>query len=168
METSIISGIIGGVVAIFLGTFIAKRVKSAKVHGQLKFNSFMLILGVCCFAIVLLAVWALFNDADAREDTTELFSIIGLFVGFGFATIYVFGEYFGVRGDFDSNSIEFNTPWTGRKTERWEDLESLRLNAMASWYVLTFKSGKKIRLSTYLSGHGDVVELLESKGFKAY
>jgi predicted CDP-diglyceride synthetase/phosphatidate cytidylyltransferase len=35
-----------------------------------------------------------------------------------------------------------------------------------SWYILEFRSGNIIRLSTMLSGHGGVIERLDQMGFK--
>ncbi|MEX1666470.1 hypothetical protein [Zhongshania arctica] len=165
MDSSIISGLIGGVASVALCTYISKRVRTSQSVGKLKFGSFLVILAWCCLAFVGIAVWAFFNNADAWEKPSELYSIIGLFVGFGFASVYCFGEYFKVSGNFDTNGIDFTSPWTGRKVESWENLESIKFNSQANWYVLYFKSGKKIRLSSLLSGHGEVLEMLESKGF---
>ena len=166
MDSSIISGVVGGVVAVVLCTYISKKVSGSKGNGELRFGVFLAGFAWCSFAFVALAVWAFFNDNDAREKPGEMFSIIGLIIGFGFSSFYCFAEYFKVRGKFDDHGIEFYTPWTGRKIEAWSDLESIVLNEQASWYLLKFKSGKKIRLSKFLSGHGDVLELLRSKGYE--
>jgi len=165
MDSSIISGLIGGAVSVVLCTYISKSVRKSQAVGELQFGTFLIVLAWCCLAFVGLAVWAFFNDADAWEKPSELYSIIGLFVGFGIASVYCFGEYFKVRGRFDEKGIDFTSPWTGKKSESWEDLESIKFNSQANWYVLHFKSGEKIRLSSLLSGHGEVLELLESKGY---
>jgi hypothetical protein len=164
MNSSVISGLIGGLVSIVLCAYISKSVRSSKVEGELQFGTFLAVLAWCCLAFVGLAIWAFFNDADAWEKPGELYAIIGLFVGFGISSAYCFGEYFKVRGSFDENGIDFYTPWTGRKIESWNNLESVKFNSQANWYVLKFRSGKKIRLSSLLSGHGNVLELLKSKG----
>lgn len=52
-----------------------------------------------------------------------------------------------------------STPWTGLKRERWTDLVSVEFNDWSSWYTLTFASGKKIRLSSYLGGHLSALEM---------
>jgi len=163
MDSSIIFGLIGGSLSIVICTYISKSVRSSKIEGELKFGTFLIVLAWCCLAFVLLATWAFFNDEDAWEKPSEMISIIGLFIGFGIASIYCFGEYFKVSGSYDEHGIDFYTPWTGRKTESWNDLQSLHFNATANWYVLKFASGNKIRLSSLLSGHGDVLEILESK-----
>ena len=110
------------------------------------------------------APWLLFIDADVWEDRGELFAVIALIVGFGSGAGYCFAEYFLTRGGYNDERIEFYTPWTGRKTERWSDLVGVELNAQMSWFVLTFRSGTKIRISTMLSGHGGMLAVLEQKG----
>ena len=166
MDSSVISGLIGGVVTVILCTYISKNVTRSKVQGELRFGIFLIVLALCCFAFVVLTTWAFFNDNDAWEKPSEMASIIGLFVGFGLASLYCFSEYFRVKGKFDGVGIDFYTPWTGRKIEVWNDLQSIKLNSQMGWYVLSFKSGKKIRLSKLLSGHGGVLELLQSKGYE--
>jgi hypothetical protein len=49
------------------------------------------------------------------------------------------------------------------KQERWSDLVSVKLNDSANWYTLTFKSGNKIRLSRYLSGHLSALEMASAQ-----
>ena len=164
MNSAILSGLIGAVSAVIIGSYISKKARKSEIEGVLCFGSFLIVLAWCCIAFVLLAVWAFFYDADAWEKPSELYPIIGLFVGFGAAAIYCFGEYFKVQGAFDSEGIDFYTPWTGRKCERWEDLVSVKFNSQANWYVLLFKSGKKIRLSSLLSGHGEVLKIVRSNG----
>ena len=165
MDSSLISGLLGGLISVVLCTYISKNVRNSGVEGELQFGTFVVVLAWFCFAFVCLAVWAFFYDNDAWERPSELVAIIGLFIGFGIASIYCFGEYFKVRGSYDDNGIDFYTPWTGRKVELWQNIESIKLNSQANWYVLKFKSGNKIRLSNLLSGHGEVLDLLESKGF---
>lgn len=164
MDSSIISGLIGGIVSIAVCTYISKSVRKSEGKRVLKFGTLLVVLAWSCLAFVLFAVWGFFYDAEAWEKPSEMYAIFGIFVGFGVGAIYCFGEYFKVRGVFDDKGIDFYTPWTGRKAEKWENIESIKFNATANWYVLTFKSGKKIRLSNLLSGHGEVLEILNSQG----
>jgi len=165
MNSSLISGLIGGLASIVICTYISKSLRNSSDSGQLRFGTFLVVLAWCCFAFVLLATWAFFYDADAWEKPSELYSIIGLFLGFGVAAIYCFGEYFKVHGFYDEKGIDFHTPWTGSKIEKWENLTSAKFNSTANWYTLSFKSGKIIRLSNLLGGHGGVLKLLETKGY---
>lgn len=164
MGSSIVSGLIGGVLSVVICTYISKSMRKSETEGELKFGTFLVVLAWICMLFVVLAFLDFFYDADVWEKRSEFFSILGLIVGFGIGAIYCFGEYFKVRGEFDSKKIDFYTSWTGRKTESWDDLIEVKFNGFTNWYVLSFNSGKTIRLSNLLGGHGEVLELVKSKG----
>jgi len=154
----IISGLLGGVVAVFLTVYMSKHVGKPEAAGQLHFTKFMWGLAIACLLIAFLPI-----GLTLAGHEKELWAKVSLFIGFGAGAIYCFGEARFVRGSFDLKGIEFSTPWTGVKKEKWNDLVSIELNDMCSWYTLTFKSGKKIRLSKYLSGHNSALEIAERK-----
>ncbi len=116
----------------------------------------MWLLAIACLAFAVLPGIALFSDPEK-----QFWPKLALLVGFGIGAIYCFGEVALVRGTYDQEGIEFYTPWTGKKKERWKDLESAELNDWCSWYTLTFKSGSRIRLSRYLGGHMSALEKAE-------
>ena len=151
--SAIISGLIGGAIAAALTSYVARRVGKGTVPGQLRFGLLMWILAVAClgFSLLPIVITVLGNDGDFGAKAA-------LTIGFGVGAFYCFGEAAFVRGNFDSERISYSTPWTGSKSETWKDLESVTLNEWASWYTLTFKSGSKIRLSRYLSGHMSALE----------
>lgn len=151
--SAILSGLIGGAIAVGLTTYVAKRVGKASVPGQLRFGLFMWILAAGCLVFALLPVVATMLGNDK-----EFWAKVGLSVGFGVAAFYCFAEAAFVRGSFDREGISYSTPWTGSKNETWKDLESVVLNDWAGWHTLTFKSGRKIRLSRYLGGHLSALE----------
>lgn len=157
MLSAIISGVIGGLVSIAITSYVAKRVGNAAAPGELRFGLFMWLLGVACLAFALLpaavTIWT--------GDNKEFWAKAGLFVGFGAAAIYCLGEAAFVRGSFDGLGLQFSTPWTGVKKESWKDLLSVKFNASCSWYALTFRSGGKVRLSTYLSGHRAALDMAQ-------
>lgn len=160
--SAIVSGIIGGVVATLVTAYIAKTAGRAAAPGHLKYGGFMWGLAIACFAFALLPVvssWLYGHDKD-------FWAKVGLFIGFGFGAAYCFGEAGWVKGNFDHEFITFTTPWSGKKHERWQDLVSVELNGWCSWYVLTFKSGAKVRLSTYLSGHVAALDMVAAQAPK--
>lgn len=165
MDSSIISGLIGGLVATLIGVVATKAARRKITHGELKHSALIFILATVCIALSAFAVWIFFNDNDMHQKTSELISVIGLVVGFGLSGLVCFAEYFKVQGVFDAERIEFYTPWTGRKTELWDNLISAKFNPSMYWYTLKFKSGKTIRLSSYLLGHGEVLDILKQRGF---
>lgn len=164
MDSGIISGLIGGIVAVLIGKLVSQRAKQKITDGRLQHGVFILLLAIACAAIAMIATAALLFDKHVSEKSSELFSVIGLMAGFGIAALACFAEYFKVEGHFDNDGIEFRTPWTGYKKEHWDDLASARFNASMSWYTLTFRSGKSVRLSTFLAGHGEVLSLLKHRG----
>jgi len=166
MDSSIISGLIGGVVATLIGVVATKAARRKITHGELKHSALIFILAIVCIGLSAFAAWLFFYDNKVHQKTSELISFIGLFVGFGLSGLACFAEYFKVQGVFDSDRIEFYTPWTGRKTELWDNLVSAKFNSAMYWYTLKFKSGKTIRLSSYLLGHGEVLAILKARGFE--
>jgi hypothetical protein len=168
MDSSVISGLIGGLASVVICAYISAKVRGSAEQGTLRYGAWLIVLAWCCLAFVALAASALFIDRDVWVDRGELFAVLGLIVGFGAGAGYCFAEYFLTRGTYDDKGIDFYTPWTGRKTERWSDLSGAVFNAQSSWYVLTFRSGKKVRLSSMLSGHGGVLSLLEDRGFPVH
>lgn len=164
MEATIISGIIGGIIAAILVPYIIRRSRQSSIDGLLVFGDIILAIGCVCLAFVVLSMLAFFYDADAWEKTSELFSIIGIFVGFGACAYYLLSEYFVTSGEFDQDGITFRTPWSGSKKEKWDDLVTAKFNPTHGWYVLGFRNGVIIRLSPLLLGHRGVLKLLKHRG----
>ena len=153
---SILSGLIGGAISVLLTVYIARRVGRAVPPGTLRFGGIVWVLAVAClvFALVPMASFLYFGSEG------QLLARLFLLLGFGLAAIYCFGEAAFVKGSYNDEEIEFFTPWTGLKKETWNNLESIEFNSWVSWYTLSFRSGKRIRLSRYLSGHLSLLDLL--------
>lgn len=164
MDSSIISGLIGGAISVVLVGYLSTRVRNTLADGMLRYGWGIFLLGCVCLALVGFAIGAFFYDNDVWTDRGEFLAVIGLIIGFGLGAIYSFGEYFLVRGNYDDQGIEFYTPWTGQKSEKWHNLRSVKFSGSMSWYVLRFKDGRTIRLSSLLSGHGGVLSKLEGMG----
>lgn len=147
--SGMVSGIIGGAIAMALTAYMAKKVGRQGDPGQLRFGAFIWILGGACLLLAGLPV----GVTVFAGDEEELVAKGALFVGFGLGAVYLFGEAAFVRGTFDEEGIDFYTPWTGRNQEKWNDLESVKFNGWMSWYTLKFRSGNKIRLSRFMWGH---------------
>jgi hypothetical protein len=157
-------GLITGAVTVFVITYFVKKAVYASEPGELKFGLFMKSLGVACllFSVVPFIVFLTGNyQVEKPGETTAL---ICLTIGFGIGAIYTLAEGFLVKGTYNESTITFYTPWSGGKNEKWEDLESVKFNGWCYWYVLKFKSGKIIRLSSYLGGHGYLLDYLHERG----
>jgi hypothetical protein len=155
---SIISGLVGGLVAAMLTAYIAKRIGKASTPGTLKFGPVLWVIGACCLAFAVFVAMTFFAERDK-----DVWARVALIAGFGAGAIYCFAEAVFTRGRYDENGITFSTPWTGSKQEKWPDLVSITLNEWASWYTLTFRNGNTIRLSRYLSGHLSALEMASAQ-----
>jgi hypothetical protein len=113
MNTSIISGIIGGLVSVILLAYLSNKVRNKSVDGELRHGWPLAALGCLCLCIASFAISAFYYDADIWEEPSELYSVIALLIVFVFGSIYSYGEAFLVKGTFDDQSISFRTPWTG-------------------------------------------------------
>jgi hypothetical protein len=154
----VISGLIGGLVAVLLTAYVASRVGKSGELGTLRYGGFMWGLALACLIFAFLPVVATLAGNDK-----DFWAKVALFIGFAVGAAYCFGEAALVRGSFDEQGIRFHTPWTGTKSESWADLKSVEFVGSCSWYTLTFASGKRIRLSQYLQGHLSAIEMASSK-----
>jgi len=153
------------VVAKLISKLVTKTAIKKATNGELKHGLPILYLAIACLLFSLFAAWAYFFDDDVQKRTSDVIATTFLFWGFGIATLSCFAEYFKVKGSFDNVGIEFYTPWTGAKKEKWENLYHAEFNDTMHWYTIEFKSGKKVRLSGYLLGHGEVLKILKGQGY---
>jgi len=162
VDSGTIGGIIGGIVSIILCGYVSSKISHKSNDGQLKFGLLISSLFWMCLLIVGACLYGLFfADINLERD---LYPIVGLIVGFGLGAIYSYGEAFKVHGQYNENSIQFYTPWTGHKDELWVNLDKVKFNSTDNWYTLSFKNGAKIRLSALLGGHGLVIDHVKTLG----
>jgi len=166
MDSSIISGLIGGVISAIFVAYMTARLRKQATDGTLRWGWGLALLGFLSAVVACVGVGAFFFDDDVWTDDGEFWAVIGIIVMFGFFAIYCLIEYFNTHGEYDDKGIEFHTSWTGTKKEKWQDLESTNFSILMSWYVLSFRSGKVIRLPTLLSGHHGVIGQLNAMGFE--
>ena len=158
-------GIITTVVTVFVISYLIRESLYAAQEGELKFGLFMKGLGLVCLLFSAGSFFVLVTENYQVQKPGETAALLALIIGFGIAAIYTLGEAFLVKGSYDETSIRFSTPWTGSKYKQWDDLESVGFNDLCYWYVLTFKSGKVVRLSSFLAGHGFLLGHLQSRGY---
>jgi hypothetical protein len=155
MWDGIASGLLGGLIASLLTAIVARRVERAGNPGELKYGSFLLWLGVGCVFLGLFPVIQTLVYGNEKEPIAKFLLIV---FSFG-AAIYCFLEALCVKGRFDGEGIEIQSPWTGSKVGKWKDLRSVKANDFWGWYTLDFGGGNKIRLSRYLNNHRAALEL---------
>ncbi len=157
-------GLITGTITVFVITYFTKRATYAAQEGELKFGLFMKGLGLVCLLFSVVPFVVFLTGYYQVDKPGETIALIGLTIGFGIGAIYALAEGFFVKGTYDDTGIVFSTPWSGKKNERWNDLESINYNGWCYWYILKFKSGKVVRLSSYLGGHGYLLDFLQDRG----
>ncbi len=165
MSSGVISGLIGGVISTLIFVVIAQKARRKITDGELRYGLFMPVIAWLCAIFAVVAFSAYFYDKDVFKKASEFWAITGLFLIFALGAFICFAEYYKVRGTFDYDRIKFHTPWTGSKHELWDDLISVEYVDSMSWYTLKFESGVIIRISEYLQGHAEVIEILQSRGF---
>jgi len=67
-------------------------------------------------------------------------------------------EFFLAFIKVGSRAVTRHSPWKGDLSLAWEEIESVQYSTFNRWYVLRSPRGK-IRISSYLSGMDDFVEL---------
>ena len=144
--------------------YLTNRAVYSQKKGNLKYGIPMKVIGVLCLAFSIVPFIILLTQNYQVDKPGETTALISLTIGFGLGAIYTIGESFFVNGNYDNEKLEFFSPWSGSKIKEFKDLESCSLNPFCSWYVLKFKDGTKIRLSTYLGGHGHLVDFLNKGG----
>ena len=155
-----ISGAIGGIVAVLLMTYLSKRSARTGEPGQLKYGWFLKGMGIFC-ALVTGGLTYVILFTDHRGQYVSLTCLILLF---GLSAVYLLGEGFGTHGRFDAEGIEYRTPWSGHKAQEWSNLREVHFSEAMKWYVLTFADGTKIRISNVVHGHGPLLEQVRSLG----
>jgi hypothetical protein len=143
------SGIVGGIIAAILIPYVARRVGTAKVPGQLSYG---LAAWIVATSALLMAIFPIAITLFANHHT-QFWAKAGLSMGCGIAAIYCFAEAACVRGTYDDEGLTLYTPWTGLKQANWKDLDSVQRNDWGGWYSLKFRDGTTIRLSRLLGGH---------------
>jgi hypothetical protein len=78
----------------------------------------------------------------------------GICLIFAAVSAYLLLECFAARLLVSDQGITSLSPWTGQRTFRWEEIESICYSKKSMWYVIVGPVRKKIYASEYLSGFG--------------
>jgi len=155
-----ISGMVGAAIAIVLLSYVSRRAAAVDTGGRLNHGLLLKSFAwVMTLAVLGLTYVMLFVDHNGQYVPLAF-----LILGFGAGAVYMMGDVYRTRGTFDSNGIEFESLWTGKKTQKWSDLVEVSYNEQMYWYVLLFADGTKIRVSNQLQGHGRLLDHIQSLG----
>lgn len=126
--------------------------------AQLKPHRAILILGLCCFPILILFVAVMFIHPEVGVWIVGgLFSII-----IGLCGVYFVGSHRNYRIYFDDEQItEVN--WKNKVTVMsWDEVSKIKFNPLANMLRIE-APGRKMNLSPYLIGFKQFLQKMEEK-----
>lgn len=75
---------------------------------------------------------------------------------FAAMSAYQLLEAFSARLIVSEREITSLSPWTGKRTFQWKEIDSIRYSTLSRWHIIVGPSGKKIYASDYLSGAAEL------------
>jgi hypothetical protein len=163
---NLISGLISFLTTVVVMGILLRRSRQSPPTGQLCHGYFLPLLGSACLAFVAYTIAAATLQDELWQVPSELLSAIAIVIGFSMAAAYCFIEFFFTRGHYDEKGVVFRSGWSGTTIESWDDLLALDFDPFMGWYLLRFRSGRKVRISALLLGHWGVLEQLAARGYK--
>ena len=97
-------------------------------------------------------------DPSTPVSDREMWIALALFLPWLVVFIALGVEVFLAYVKVGNGAIARHSPWKGDLSLAWEEIESVQYSTFNRWYVLRSPRGK-IRVSSYLSGIDDFVEL---------
>ena len=156
----LITGLLGAFVAYVLVRILSRRIREGTGDGRLGYSSVVLALGWLLIIFASILTTSMFMGPSATPEVSR--SVVAAVLGAAGIALLFQGVL--TRGWYDGSGIRFSTPFGGKVDELWRDLRKVSYNRHCGWYVLSFRSGKKIRLSKLLCGYGGVLERLQLLG----
>lgn len=83
------------------------------------------------------------------DDRVAVAGLIGGFLAMGVPFVV---EIFGVRHAFDDRGFTYRSPWSRRRSLRWEEVTELRWRPSMKWLELRDRRGGRFRISLLLGG----------------
>lgn len=128
--------------------------------GKLKPRKLLALFGVLTAGFAFLILYGYFTGGfDGEESVAWLIILEVCLVG---GAIALFGEGYLVKGKYNDQYIEFYTPWSGLKKEKWSNLTKVNHRVLNAYYALRFDNGTTIRVSDTLVGAPELVEHIDA------
>lgn len=120
----------------------------------------LFVFGALFFSFVALGTAGAFESSSA--NLRGRITLAALFVPF--IALYCVGiaEVFGAWGRFDSEAITKHSPWKGKLSLAWSEIQSIKYSPTNRWFVLHSARGK-IRISNYLNGIGELLAIARER-----
>lgn len=142
---------------------IEKKLGAPEVEGQLQSGRTLKLMGMFSFLLVAFLA-AIVTIQSPFEDFSELWAFAGLFALFVPLTAYFIGEGFLVKGHYNAESIEFYTPWAGKKSEKLSDIESVA-NKGYTGVAIKFTTGTEMVVPARIKGFRGLINHLHELGY---
>lgn len=151
----ILSGAIGGILVTLAGYTLARRRPSVDPVSRQTIVSYGVAVQVIGVALTLLLALATTYVLWKQPEDYDVHLLLGGFcvVGGGFLLL----EFFGVRIEFNSETVRRFAPWHRPKVASWDQVAKVTYSPSASWHVLHTSSGK-IRVPDWMAGSRELVE----------
>jgi len=150
------------IVAVVLISLYPTLFKGKVEAGKLKSRKLLALFGVLSACFALLIFYGYLTGRFDGGDSVGWLVILEIFLLGG--AVALFGEGYLIKGKYDDQHIEFYTPWSGLKIEKWSTLIEVNHRVYNAYYALCFENGTTIRVSDTLVGAPELVEHLDALG----
>jgi hypothetical protein len=159
-SSSVPSGVIGGVLATLLLSWLATRVvPAARLRNGRYIVEYRLAAKIAGWCFLALGLFTAYAAAHASADQRVLAACVGgtlLLV-----SLYIFLEAHFVRIEFDDQFVYTFAPWRKRRVIPWSAVTGY--SVASGWYVVKTRGYGSVHLSAQLSGLGTMRDYLEDK-----
>jgi hypothetical protein len=151
----ILSGAIGGILVTLAGYVLTRRGPRVDPLSRQTIVCYGVAVQVLGVVLTLLLAAATIFVIWKQPDDYHVHLLLGAFCVVGGSFLLL--EFFGVRIEFDSESVRRFAPWHRPKMASWDQVARVTYSASASWHVLHTSSGK-IRVPDWMAGSRELVE----------
>lgn len=162
----VVSGLIGGVVAIALGVVARRTQKNATMdqHGWKQLRPSWLIhatlLGCLAFAAVIGGFFIMGGSSRSDAEEQNLWAL-GLLVAFSGAGLWLWWAAYLGRICWKGNQIVVSAPFRDDMRHRFSDIADVTFNADESEAKLHMADGRVIKVNTYFNGFHELMVEME-------
>ena len=147
-------------VTFFLGYITSTALKfKAKVDATPGERTFSCVRGFKALALISVVLPAFMGALSLqfyRAGESDYLVWLGICLIFTAMSGYLLLECFFARLVVSKDWITSLSRWSGHRTFRWGEIDSIRYSNYSKLYVIVGPGGKKIYASEYLSGFGEL------------
>ncbi|EDN68594.1 membrane protein [Beggiatoa sp. PS] len=134
------------------------RIKSDRNWYLIEYNRFSKIISVVFSLPAFYFTYSAFSAHFSGKG--PYIAVLIILVIYSVICILWMNETYRAKAWFDNENIYFQSPYGRKITMNFNDIESCKLSRF-EYYVIISKSGKKIRLNSYMPGVINFIEFIE-------